>query len=334
MTLSETARLTVVIPTYNRVDRLDRVLSALAVQTISAPFEVVVVSDGSTDGTDEYLASDTPPIDVVVVSQTNAGPAVARNRGIEMANGELIVFIDDDLVPSPWMLAEHLAAHESFGDDIVVIGPMLDPVDHQFSPWTSWEQRMLRKQYDAMERGDYSATARQFYTGNASVRREHLLTAGCFDPRFRRMEDLELAYRLDDIGLRWEFVPAASGWHYAERSYEAWRRIGNDYGRNDVIFGRDHGHTHILETVASEFHHRNAGLRLALRFLLRLPTMADRVQRTVERIVCSRWASGSGWLTGALLSVAYNEAYYRGVADELGGQDRFWEFVGRDGRRA
>jgi glycosyltransferase involved in cell wall biosynthesis len=331
--LREKPRLSVVIPTYNRVGRLSRVLAALAGQTLGEPFEVVVVSDGSTDGTDEYLASDAPPIGVIAVSQTNSGPAVARNRGIETAIGDLIVFIDDDLVPSPTMLAEHVAAHESLGNDVVVIGPMLDPDDHEFSPWTSWEQRMLRKQYDAMARGDYGATARQFYTGNASVRREHLMTVGSFDPRYRRMEDVELAYRLDGIGLRWAFVPDASGYHYAERSYEAWRQIGNDYGRNDVVFGRDHGHAQILSTLATEFHRRNLALRLALRVLIPLPAMAERFQRLVALFARSRWASPSGRLTAALLSGAYNEAYYRGVADELGGADRFWELVGRGRHR-
>lgn len=331
--MPETPRLTVVIPTYNRVDRLRRVLTALAGQAAREPFEVVVVSDGSTDGTDEYLASDALPIDVTAVSQANSGPAVARNRGIETAGGDLIVFIDDDLVPSPTMLAEHLAAHDSLGDDVVVIGPMTDPPDHDFSPWTDWEQRMLRKQYDAMERGDYPATARQFYTGNASVRREHLLAAGCFDPRFRRMEDLELAYRLDELGLRWQFVPAAIGFHYAERSYEAWRQIGHDYGRNDVLFGRDQGHAQVLDMIASGFERRHVALRLMLRVLLPSPSMAERFQRTVERFARSRWASASGRLTAALLSGAYNEAYYRGVADELGGRDRFWELVGQGRHR-
>ena len=59
---------------------------------------------------------------------------------------------------------------------------------------------MLAKQYEAMDRGVYGATARQFYTGNASVARRHVIAAGGFDTSFRRAEDVELAYRLADRG--------------------------------------------------------------------------------------------------------------------------------------
>jgi len=64
-------------------------------------------------------------------------------------------------------------------------------------PWVRWEQEMLMKQYKALLRKDWPATARQFYTGNASVRRSHIVAAGGFDEGFRRAEDVELAYRLD-----------------------------------------------------------------------------------------------------------------------------------------
>ena len=154
------------------------------------------MDDGSTDGADG-MRSGAPPLPVVASTQENQGPGAARNRGVDLASGEIVVFLDDDVIPDPGLVSAHVRAHERCGDQTVVIGPMRNPPDHQMSPWIRWEQAMLAKQYDAMEAGHYDATARQFFTGNASLRREHVLAAGGFDPARRRAEDIELAYRLD-----------------------------------------------------------------------------------------------------------------------------------------
>ncbi|MEQ8440288.1 MAG: glycosyltransferase family 2 protein [Ilumatobacter fluminis] len=118
--------LSIVVPTYNRRRRLDRVLRSLAGQRTDIPFEVVVVSDGSTDDTDEYLSSASVPLPVRAIRQDNAGPAAARNRGIEAAAGDLIVFLDDDVVAGPELVARHAAEHDQ-DDRLVTIGPMNDP---------------------------------------------------------------------------------------------------------------------------------------------------------------------------------------------------------------
>ena len=85
--------ITVVVPTYNRLENLRRTLAGLARQDIDPKlFEVVVVSDGSTDGTDTWLqgAACDYPFSLRPVRQDNAGPATARNRGIEEARGEVV----------------------------------------------------------------------------------------------------------------------------------------------------------------------------------------------------------------------------------------------------
>jgi len=118
----------VVIPTYNRLARLQQVLAALSTQTYDhRHFEVVVVSDGSNDGTADYLAATTSSFDLVSTSQTNAGPAAARNRGVELARGSLVLFLDDDVMAAPGLIAEHVRTHECHTDEAVVIGPMLTP---------------------------------------------------------------------------------------------------------------------------------------------------------------------------------------------------------------
>ena len=203
--LTISPRVTIVVPTYNRCDRLRRVLSALEKQTCGTDaFDVVVVSDGSTDGTDDFLASLRAPLTVIVERQANAGPASARNRGVELATAPLVLFLDDDVVATPQLVAQHLASHAR-APDLVVIGPMIAPPGFRMQPWVAWEQAMLDKQYRALETDVFETTHRQFYTGNASVPRARLIEAGGFDTRYRRAEDVELAFRLHQLGLRFEF---------------------------------------------------------------------------------------------------------------------------------
>ena len=140
-------RVSVVIPTYNRLPLLRRVLAALETQsTPLADFEVIVVSDGATDGTDPFLDTLTTPLQLRPVFQTNSGVAAARNAGVAAARAPLILFLDDDVVPAPDLVAVHLQLHENH-DNIVILGPMLTPDDHAMSPWVSWEQVMLYRQY-------------------------------------------------------------------------------------------------------------------------------------------------------------------------------------------
>src|SRR5258708_5322521 len=104
----------VVIPAYKRVARVERALGALAHQTQDRDaFEVIVVSDGSTDGTLDYLEHAHLPFNLAFATQENAGPAAARNRGLTLAKGSLVVFVDDDIVAGPRLIEEHVRTHES-----------------------------------------------------------------------------------------------------------------------------------------------------------------------------------------------------------------------------
>lgn len=308
--------ISVVIPTYNRRERLERVLQSLAKQDIDEPFEVIVASDGSTDGTDEYLVGGGIPLAVVALAQANSGPAAARNLGVDRAQGDLVVFIDDDVVAHPGLLRAHRDAHRRLGDRLVVIGPMLDPPDHAMSPWVSWEQEMLAKQYTAMDRGEYTATARQFYTGNASLLRRHLREVGGFDPAFRRAEDVELAFRLDDLGLEFHYEPDAIGLHYAERSYDAWRQTAYDYGRNDIVFARDLGRAWLFAFIRDSYRWRHPVGRQLIMRSVGSDSVGRRAIRTLERLQTSRRATPAR--RRYALSAIYGIEYHRGIADELG----------------
>ncbi|MEO7910653.1 MAG: exopolysaccharide biosynthesis glycosyltransferase EpsD [Roseiflexaceae bacterium] len=312
--------LSIIIPTYNRCKQLQRVLTGLERQTVpSNQFEVIVVSDGSTDDTNDFLKTASTGLQLKPIFQSNSGVAAARNNGLHNASGQLILFLDDDVVPHPQLVAEHLRIHISQPGDVIVLGPMLTPSDFSLAPWVRWEQAMLVKQYDAMLAEKFQPTARQFYTGNTSLAREHLLKAGGFDEHFRRAEDVELAYRLAQAGLRFIFNAQAIGYHYAERSFRSWMNTPYMYGKNDVIFTRDKQQKWLLPKVYSEFHDRNPLIQWLVRICLdrrSLSTAMSAGLKTTARI-------GDYLRIERLVQVAYsglfNLQYYQGITDELGG---------------
>lgn len=315
--------ISVVVPTYNRRDRLRRVLEALADQSLPcAEIEVIVVSDGSSDGTDQYLTEAELPRPVTPVFQENAGPAAARNNGVRHASADLVLFLDDDVIPASTLVEAHLRAHAD-RPGIVVIGPMLTPDDHSMSSWVAWEQRMLYKQYDAMAAGRYPATARQFYTGNTSLPRRLFESYGGFDEAFRRAEDIELAYRLAEGGVEFDFCPDARGYHYAERSFASWCDIAGDYGRYDVIFARYPGREKLGTFLVWAFGQR----ALALRLLIWVTVSARLARRLTVAAMTLAGRIGERFrapaVTQAALSVVHSVLYFGAMADELGGATAF-----------
>jgi GT2 family glycosyltransferase len=280
-------------------------------------FEVVVVSDGSTDGTDTYLKALRSKVRVRWFTQPNRGPAAARNLAVQKADGEFILFLDDDVVPEPQILQEHARSHGEADHDVVVLGPLLTPAAFKMTPWVRWEQETLMKQYRALQSGDWPASARQFYTGNASLRRSHILSVGGFDEGFRRAEDVELAYRLVDKGLSFLFNMQAVGLHFAERSFRAWLDAAYTYGRNDVIFARDRNQKWLLPVLRREFRERN----ILVQLLIRLCGGRARISRIVSPALKFTADTATLFRAGDIEQRAYsglfNLHYYNGLFNEL-----------------
>jgi GT2 family glycosyltransferase len=316
----------VVVPTFNRRASLVRMLESLVQQTYPADrFEVVVVDDGSTDGSADAVRRLTLPYRLTLMTQRNQGPAVARNLGVERARGELIVFLDDDVVATPQVLAEHVAAQ---GDEpnLVVTGPMSPPGDWPRPAWVRWEEEQLQEQYRAMLAGKYPCTPRQFFSGNASLRRARFLEAGGFDQVFKRAEDLELAYRLARRGASFTFNPRAEVLHYASRSFESWCRIPYQYGRYEVSMQHDKGHPS-FRLATAEFHNRHPLNRMAARVCVGRPLLVRGATVAVRGAVSVAPRVGAYRAAVFALSGLFNVLYWQGVADEIGGAEQVWQAV-------
>jgi glycosyltransferase involved in cell wall biosynthesis len=311
--------LSVVIPTYNRKVRIGRVLDALARQTVEAhTFEVVVVDDGSSDGTSAALAATPMPYALRCFYQQNAGPARARNRGVQEAQGGIVLFLDDDVMPEPCLIAEHLRLHDASDAPVVVMGPLAS-LPHYDQPWVAWEQAKIEGQYRGLVDGRYAPTFRQFWTGNASVGRVHLLAVGGFNEAYPRGEDVELGARLHQRGLQFRFSPRAVGFHHAERSLESWSHAHRSYGRLEVeIFGQL-SEEQMLETLAGNFSRLHPGTRWVLRGLvLGRPRMGWAAEHAMKFWLSSKAAHATPKVSSKVCSVLANMLYWQESAGVLG----------------
>jgi len=309
-------KLSVVIPTFNRKDSLRCTLDGLARQQYPVTeFEVVVVSDGSTDGTVEMLAEYalTAPYPIRVVNQANGGPSRARNRGIQEAQYEVIVFLDDDVEPVPEFLCRH-AIHHQQDEQVAVVGPMSpDPARATAEPaWIAWEHAKLQEVYDMFRAGgDRFGSAPGpliFYSGNASVRKQWLLKAGGFDESFTRQEDVELALRMHrtcDLSFLYDF--AADGIHRPHRSFEAWLRIPNSYG----AFDAQRISTGLLQwsDVQKNIKKRNPATRILASLCLVCPPLLPLSVALLRRSSLLCYRAGKKATALAALSVLYNICY-------------------------
>lgn len=310
--------LSIVTPTYNRRERLARVLSALEAQSVPKDsFEVIVVDDGSTDGTTEWLEQQRYGYALRALRQSNSGPAEARNVGVLSAVGELVLFLDDDVVPAPELIAEHLRSHAAESTDVVVLGPLAS-LPRYAQPWVAWQQAKIEQQYEAMQRGDYEPTFRQFWTGNASVARRHLIDAGLFNAKYLRGEDVELGYRLFARGLSFRFNARAVGMHHAERSLASWEDAHTYYGRLEVELFKNLGDDVLVRVLAENFARLHPYARALLRQIVGHPRREIRASAALHACLASPASARLPTLAHRTCSLLANLLYWRASAVELG----------------
>ncbi|PIE75506.1 hypothetical protein CSA17_07115 [bacterium DOLJORAL78_65_58] len=170
--------LSVVVPTMNKVDLLRQTLAALREQDAGPgrPWEVVVVNDGSTDGTAAFLreidGQGTAPLFRVVSPPHNVGRARARNLGAREARGEILLFLDDDIVAPPGLVKAHLDMMAAFPGQGSIGYAVTDPQVADAPHFAYLDSRGVAK----LPAGE--APARFFVTQNAAVPRAAFLAVG------------------------------------------------------------------------------------------------------------------------------------------------------------
>lgn len=204
---------------------------------------------------------------------------------------------------------------------------MQTPSNASLSPWVAWEQTQLIDKYARLVDGRLEPNAHQFYTGNASLNRQRFCATGGFDESFHRNEDLELAYRLEDDGVRFVYWPAATGFHHAQRSYAQWLQIPYEYGRNSVRCAREKGHERLLDRWIQAYPQFHPLTRATIYACLDRPRAAHATINTLTTLTLRAYQTGHHNLAYDFFSVIYNLQRHQGVADGLGGRRRFLEAV-------
>jgi glycosyltransferase involved in cell wall biosynthesis/peptidoglycan/xylan/chitin deacetylase (PgdA/CDA1 family) len=217
--------LSVIVPTFNRSRDLRRCLEALERQTADpGSFEVVVVDDGSGDDTPEALAEFSGRLPLRALRHANRGPSAARNLGIREAAGELCLFIDDDILAAPELVAEHIRGQRE--GPAIGLG-RLDLEMLRAGGLAAHFARWWNGHYDLFSEGR-EPDFWDCFTGNMSVPAAALAEVGGFDEELRRSEDVELGLRLFKAGLRPRFLPRARA---RQRNEKGFRALARDFDR-------------------------------------------------------------------------------------------------------
>jgi GT2 family glycosyltransferase len=310
--------LSLIVPTHNRRERLGRLLAGLEREHArGAEFEVVVTVDGSTDGTEAMLAALRTPYPLKVVTQAQRGAPAARNAAIAAAAGEVLLFVDDDVVPQDGLLERHVAVHR---DDplAAVAGRMARPTDQTLPLWLDWEATLLERHYARVVAGVLAASWHEFFTANASVRRAHALAVGGFDERFLREEDIEFAYRLAKSGLRFHFLSDAVVRHDSGKTLETYLRMAFERGRYQYMFKG--------ERMREEWVQRHPLDRMLARWCIGHSERTRIVVDALERLIAAPRV-GPRRLQFLLCSALVNIKYWAGVAEATGLGVGLWRLM-------
>ncbi len=245
--MHDPAALTVVIPTSGRWPVLARTLDALAQQTVTGFATVVVVN-----GLEKEVPAELRALErVTFLAKEDEGPGPARNLGVASSGSDLLLFLGDDTIAAPDLVARHLARHDGeAGFDVAVLGRVEwhpEVARGRVNRWLDWSGTQFDYvQLDAElaaapDRGSFDAGLGRFYTSNVSLKRALFDAAGGFDPRFRfGYEDIDFGYRAAQAGMVLRYEPEALVHHLHDNTLADQRRRFELVGAGERLMAVKH----------------------------------------------------------------------------------------------
>lgn len=226
----------IIIPTFNRLHFLQKTLQSLTRLTyLTDAYEVIVVDDGSKDGTSDFLEGASFPFHFRFFKHAeNRFASAARNTGIKCAQGEVIIFIDDDMEVVPDFLEEHMKCQKKHRNIAVVGNIQVHPDVHS----TGMIQYLSTRGVHKLKPGQ-PVPFKYWCSGNASVKKSILLEVGLFDEQIQHYggEDLELSYRLQKRGnICFQYTSKAISYHMHFREFNEVCQLMYDYGRTSLAY--------------------------------------------------------------------------------------------------
>jgi glycosyltransferase involved in cell wall biosynthesis len=195
--------LSVVIPTFNRANTLKKTLESLINQSLDKElFEIVIVDDGSNDGTAEMVADFNKHLKnhIRYFWQENKYPGSARNLGIMEAKSPIVLLMDDDIIPNKDHLRLHLELHLKYPEPEVAVRGARMPGPGGVDLLRSNEPNILP--IGSTSNGEPIISTGYFVTADVSLKREFVIKAGSFTSGLPLAEDMDLALRLNAFGLK------------------------------------------------------------------------------------------------------------------------------------
>jgi glycosyltransferase involved in cell wall biosynthesis len=283
----------IVIPTLGRHALLRRVLDRLDRQTApQGSFEVVVVADAKEERLDEIdRALEGRSFPARRLRGPRPGASAARNEGWRALDSPLVLFVDDDILPEPELVAQHLGWHDRHPqEEIGVLGHVRWADELDVTPFMRWLEHGIQFDYPNID-GEDAGWAR-FYTANASVKRTVIERVGGFEEERLPFgyEDLDLALRMhEQTGFHLLYNRAAVAEHVHPMDLEFWKRRVARIAISEREFVRMHPDFRpyfyeLFSKAASDPRANGRGERLA-RFVPRsLPVLGERVWSSADAV--------------------------------------------------
>jgi serine acetyltransferase/glycosyltransferase involved in cell wall biosynthesis len=309
----------VIIATYNRKESTARMLTELEAQTQSKKnFEVIVVDDGSKEDPRPYLQGFGKTLKLHLERRPNGGPGAARQTGADVAKGELLIFVDDDMKLPPQFVAAHIRAHEEKSGDTLVLMGSLKP-DDGLAAMPLFERfyaRNLDRMAERYGSGSEAPRGPDLYTGNLSLPRALFLKAGGFDTSLKLIEDAELGVRLEKHGAVFAMSREAYSVHASDhRSLDKWLARTVIDGASWAKLARKHPDA----PHANPWRHFGSLSLLSrplLALVIALPVLALPLAKTAFRASESFDKLGLEKIALAGTTLTYGIQYYHGVRSE------------------
>jgi GT2 family glycosyltransferase len=287
--------ISVVIPTYQRRASVIRALESLTRQDLpNEAFEVIVSIDGSQDGTRESIAGFDAPFVLRTVHRPRRGRASACNAAIEIARGEILVILDDDMEPAPACLRKH-SLHHVPGSKTCVMGAVPIHVDRTSAPVVRYVAAKFANHLENLSKPEHEFVVRDFYSGNASIRREVLAQAGGFAEEFVLYgnEDIELSLRLREAGVTFEYDTEALAYQQYGKGLTDLARDTYEKGKTAVLLARRHPES--FEGLQLARYRSNSKLWRIIRAALLAATRSqDRASTVMLRLARRLERAGAG----------------------------------------
>lgn len=305
--------LSVVIPTHNRCPILELSLAALLSQPVAVEkVEIIVVDDGSIDATPELVQriGASSAVELRYLYQQQQGAGAARNRGLQQAKAPVVLFMDDDIIASPGLLAEHMRSHHLHPEhNIAILGHVALAPEIPATPLNLMHAVHRWQSLQDGQEVDWWC----FFTGNTSVKRGFFLENQLFfDESLPRYQDTDLGYRCREKGLRIFYNASGLGYHYHDLTFDAFLRISQRYGEALAVLHHKYPE---LKTELGEyfiFSWRNPPKRL-VRDLARPLVSNQLIMKPLGSLACRAEASHRTVPTFVLVRVAnyYERHGYR-----------------------